>query len=266
MGTTEKECIESLQKATAQLGKSPTKTEYEELGLRPASGTIIRVVGGWNEAKQRAGLKTHPSTGSRVREKPKETEIPPELDWESLSVDQRWHYQNVQWNTKRTLRRRARLRSWVSEQKESEGCQVCGETNCSVLDFHHLDPSEKTMAITEMVTYGYGRERLSNEMAKCVVLCANCHRKEHGNRQDTNKSLRGRSHRYKHRQGCSKCDEHDPCALVFHHTTGQKRMTVAQMISDGYPKNEILEEIEKCVLLCSNCHRKEHVGGPEPNE
>jgi hypothetical protein len=53
MRTTERECLDALQEAAERLGKSPTKAEYEELGLRPASATIIRVVGGWNEAKER---------------------------------------------------------------------------------------------------------------------------------------------------------------------------------------------------------------------
>lgn len=54
--TTETECLEALREAAERLGESPTKAEYEDLGLRPASATIIRAVGGWNEAKEKAGL------------------------------------------------------------------------------------------------------------------------------------------------------------------------------------------------------------------
>lgn len=35
------------------------------------------------------------------------------------------------------------------------------------------------MAIGEMITYGYGRDRLTKGIENRVVLCANCHRKEH---------------------------------------------------------------------------------------
>ena len=35
------------------------------------------------------------------------------------------------------------------------------------------------MTICEMVTHGYSTEKLRAEMAKCDLLCANCHRKEH---------------------------------------------------------------------------------------
>lgn len=257
------ECIEALREAAGILGKSPTKAEYEELGLQPASGTLIRVLGGWNEAKRRAGLETNPSHGPRVEPKPEHVELPPGLDWECLSVDQRWHYRNTGWNTERTLRRRARLRAWVSEQKQRAGCRECDTSNPAVLEFHHIDPAEKKMAIVDMVTYGYGREKLETEIEKCAVLCANCHRKEHGRRWDDAETRRGWYHQYKHKHGCSTCGETDPRSLVFHHTSAdRKRMTVAQMITDCYPVQEIKAEIENCELLCANCHRKEHFEPP----
>ena len=35
------------------------------------------------------------------------------------------------------------------------------------------------MTVCEMVTYGYSKDKLRDEMDKCELLCANCHRKEH---------------------------------------------------------------------------------------
>jgi hypothetical protein len=64
--TTEADCIDALREAAKELGESPTKAAYEDLGLTPASGTIQRVMGGWNEAKAAAGLETNTSTGARV--------------------------------------------------------------------------------------------------------------------------------------------------------------------------------------------------------
>lgn len=58
---------------------------------------------------------------------------------------------------------------------------------------------------------------------------------------------------------CSKCDESDPSCLVFHHVDpATKKATVASMVRSKSSKQEILNEIAKCVILCSNCHLKLH--------
>jgi hypothetical protein len=68
----------------------------------------------------------------------------------------------------------------VYEQKQrSEGCANCSEADPACLDYHHREDAEKEMTVSEMVTYGYSKEKLRAEMDKCVILCANCHRKEH---------------------------------------------------------------------------------------
>lgn len=289
MRTSEQECLRSLREAAERLGKSPTKAEYEELGLRPASATIIRVVGGWNEAKGKAGLTIEPSTGSRVKPKPDDVTLPDGKEWEELSVDQRWHYRNVEWNTERTLARRSRLRSWVNDRKRERGCRNCEETDPACLDFHHEDPATKEMAITELITHGYGREKLREEITKCEVLCANCHRCEHdprpgakagggrdesptepSNHGDLRSDERGDRRawldQYKAAAGCSQCEETDPRCLIFHHESSEKGKTVSQMVSDGHPAEEIRDEIRHCTVLCSNCHRREHFEPPEQPE
>lgn len=178
--TSEDDCVRVLREAVDRLGDSPTKADYEQLGLTPASATIQRVMGGWNAAKEAAGLETNPSTGSRVEAKPDDVELPDGLAWAELSQDQRWHYRNREWNRKRTLNRRARHRAWVYEQKaRSDGCVRCDEGDPACLDYHHRDETEKEMTVSEMVTYGYAKTKLRAEMDKCVLLCANCHRKEH---------------------------------------------------------------------------------------
>ena len=268
MGTTEAECLDALREAAERLGESPTKAAYEELGLTPASATIIRVVGGWNEAKEHAGLETYRSNGSRVQPKPDAVELPDGKEWEELSVDQRWHYRHKDRNTQRTLNRRADNRSWLNDRKESIGCEHCGLAEASVLDFHHRNPDQKKMAVNEMVTYGYGKDALRAELQKCVVLCANCHRREHFEVPDPPEGDETEQRRrwiYEYKQesnGCTRCDRTDPACLVFHHTGDKKRATIARLVADRYPKEEIRAEVEKCELLCANCHRKEHFEPP----
>ena len=145
--TTEVECLEALCRAAEQLGESPTKAQYEELGLTPASATIMKTVGGWNEAKTKAGLETSYSRGSRTSPKPDDVELPEGTSWDGLSVDQRWHYRNAEWNTQRSMNRQTRHRVWVYEYKREQGCTRCDEVDPRCLDFHHTDEEEKELAV-----------------------------------------------------------------------------------------------------------------------
>jgi len=274
MATSEAECLDALREAREQLGESPTKKQYEDLGLTPAASTILRVVGGWNEAKERAGLETNASRGSRVAPKPDDVEIPDDETWNDLSQDQRWHYRNVEWNTERTLRRRARLRAWLNERKSDRGCADCGVTDPACLDFHHANPDEKEMDVTRLVTYGYGKDRLRDEIDSCDVLCANCHRTRHHGRpavrQDENRPQTKRERlqlwacEYQRERGCARCSERDPVRLQFHHPDpSAKSGSVGQLISNGADAERVRAEAERCVVLCVNCHRKEHFEPPQ---
>ncbi|ELY54859.1 homing endonuclease associated repeat-containing protein [Natronolimnohabitans innermongolicus] len=256
----EEACLEALREAAQRLGESPTKAQYEELGLTPASATIIRTCGGWNDAKEAAGLETSPSTGTRVKPKPDDVDLPPDLVWEELSVDQRWHYRNVEWNTERSLRRRSRHRSWLNEIKRNRGCSRCGIDTPGCLDFHHVDTETKEMAVGKMVTYGYGKERLREEIEKCEVLCANCHRKHHytipiGER-------RRWVHDRKRDTGCDRCRESNPGCLDYHHDDATKEASVTRLVADNRTRERIQVEIEQCTVLCANCHRREHYEPP----
>lgn len=53
-------------------------------------------------------------------------------------------------------------------------CQECGyNKSAGALQFHHLNPKEKSFGIAEMGKYSLSR--LIEEAKKCVLLCANCH-------------------------------------------------------------------------------------------
>jgi len=40
-------------------------------------------------------------------------------------------------------------------------------------------------------------------------------------------------------------------------------MAVGKLITNGFGKDRLREEIEKCIVLCANCHRKEHFTPPD---
>lgn len=56
---------------------------------------------------------------------------------------------------------------------------------------------------------------------------------------------------------CENCPEKDSACLDFHHTR-DKDIEVSTMVFRGFSKENILKEIKKCKILCSNCHRKLH--------
>jgi len=56
---------------------------------------------------------------------------------------------------------------------------------------------------------------------------------------------------------CTQCGESDPMVLEFHHREGsEKDMAVGYMVSAGYSIPRIQSEIDKCDVLCANCHRR----------
>ena len=54
-------------------------------------------------------------------------------------------------------------------------CNECGESYQPwQMDFDHVDPTTKTANIAQMLNHS--RKRIDDEIAKCVLLCAKCHR------------------------------------------------------------------------------------------
>lgn len=70
--------------------------------------------------------------------------------------------------------RRRRVKAILVEEAGGR-CTLCGYDRClSALQFHHLDPELKLFGVgSRGLTNGI--ERLREETAKCVLLCANCH-------------------------------------------------------------------------------------------
>lgn len=70
-----------------------------------------------------------------------------------------------------------RNRSLVIEYLKSHPCVDCGEEDLLVLDFDHVSGT-KLSSISQMIRNGKALVHFQAEMAKCVVRCANCHRRK----------------------------------------------------------------------------------------
>lgn len=81
----------------------------------------------------------------------------------------------------KAARKRARQKSLaqnkerLAELKEASPCADCGQHFPSVcMDYDHL--RDKTKGVTLMVNTGYSWGRVLEEIEKCELVCANCHR------------------------------------------------------------------------------------------
>ena len=82
--------------------------------------------------------------------------------------------------------------------------------------------------------------------------------KYNSNRRNHRKQDRDWLQKYKSTKFCALCGETHSCCLEFHHKNPKtKKFRISDAIGRRSRK-EILREISKCLILCSNCHKKLH--------
>lgn len=67
----------------------------------------------------------------------------------------------------------------IIAQAKKDGCALCSEREHCCLSFHHLDPKQKEVGISQILRKQWSDVRIRKELAKCICLCENCHRKIH---------------------------------------------------------------------------------------
>ena len=72
--------------------------------------------------------------------------------------------------------RKHKIRDEYYELKKQLKCCHCGNNDFRVLDFDHLDRDKKSLNVSEAMKRGCALETIKEEIKKCQVLCANCHR------------------------------------------------------------------------------------------
>lgn len=88
-----------------------------------------------------------------------------------------WQKKRTEYQPRKRERRQDITRQFKS-YKEGLFCTVCGESARECLDFHHIK-GEKELSVADAISRGWSMQRIHQEIEKCVVLCANCHRKVH---------------------------------------------------------------------------------------
>lgn len=98
----------------------------------------------------------------------------------SVVRDKRKYSDRRAYLIKAVAKRRKKIREMAIEYKGG-CCQICGYQKCyEALEFHHRDPTQKDFSVSAK---GYARswDKVKEEISKCFLVCANCHREIHAN-------------------------------------------------------------------------------------
>lgn len=96
----------------------------------------------------------------------------------SFNTDRGGHYCVRCYSAQRKRERRAEIKHKAIKYKGGS-CAKCGyDADISALEFHHVDPSAKEFNISKHAL-GKPWKEVKQELNKCILLCANCHREVH---------------------------------------------------------------------------------------
>lgn len=75
-----------------------------------------------------------------------------------------------------TLKRE--LLKWYNGLKHGKICMQCGggPFHACQLDYDHMPGHHKVLEVSKMVRLGYSKEKVMQEISKCQLICASCHR------------------------------------------------------------------------------------------
>jgi hypothetical protein len=146
-------------------------------------------------------------------------------------------------------------------------CIQCGYNKCiQALSFHHRDRASKQFNISRI--YARSREIIANEIAKCDLLCLNCHMEiEYQHVENICRLQQWATNRrqklIKMSGGSCQICGYNKCqaVLVFHHRNPDEKEFTITTQHLVYAWERIMNEWKKCDLLCCNCHTEVHYNG-----
>jgi hypothetical protein len=166
--------------------------------------------------------------------------------------------------------RRDAARRFITEHLRRTSCMDCGEPDPVVLEFDHL--RDKHAEVTELVRNGASIAAVEAEIAKCDVVCVNCHRHRTAARGAWRRAAKpwwsapapqpapvarnlAVAYSLLETRGCVDCRTKDLVVLEFDHI-GEKRAAVTRLAWDGVAHAVLLAEIAQCLVRCASCHRR----------
>lgn len=184
-----------------------------------------------------------------------------------------------------TVRQQATL-AWLRELR-TVPCMDCGGIFPPyVMDFDHRDPKTKLFSLAAGKSLLKNRVLLEAEVAKCDVVCANCHRIRTAAQYATGilvnagyaspaallpgaraERRRRKWHERRDQQmdfldrirqlPCADCGRSFPiCVMEFDHRDSTLKRALVPQLAGRVTIATLLEEIAKCDIVCTNCHRE----------
>ena len=133
------------------------------------------------------------------------------------------------------------------------------------LDFHHTRDRIRPLLQQEG---SIDSDEFQIELKKCVVLCRRCHREESFVKPTMRSLMKDRLLELAGGTKCSQCGYRgeNTASLEFHHRDRSvKKFTIGTICravcKDGkflLPMDDVVDEVKKCDVLCSNCHTARH--------
>jgi hypothetical protein len=97
----------------------------------------------------------------------------------SREYGKRWYQSHKQEVVERRKKRQKDIWNWFRTYKSGLSCMDCGISHPAVLQFHHRDRADKSFTISKVINRASSLKQITDEIAKCDVVCVNCHAKRH---------------------------------------------------------------------------------------
>jgi len=186
------------------------------------------------------------------------------LEWYSKN---REHFNELVNKHKKSRRREFQA---LIEERKSIPCKRCGRHyHPAAMNLVHRDLKDKQFSLSNASRLIYSIQKLTDEMDKCDVYCANCIKtiqleeflkggdgEEGSSKKRRRKTLREIIDKIKNK-ACGDCGKKfHPYIMELDHLDGHKKVdSISKMINQERPIKTILDELKKTEAICTNCHR-----------
>lgn len=174
--------------------------------------------------------------------------------------------------------RRARRIQYLSalDELKTAPCLDCGlKYPPFCMDFDHRDSAMKRLDVSVLVRRGWSWANILGEIAKCDLVCANCHAERTYRRRWRDKPVSATASRDRKYVEAHQAAKSKPCAdcgvqlrfyqMQFDHRDPSKKVERVSSLAHDRNMEKLLAEIAKCDVVCTVCHRRRTFAGVGPS-